>query len=139
MHIKTLGKHAISALTSASLGTLLIIAGPQPASAGNMNGVCESGEFCLYFNENYGGPLADMEFNEPNFQGKTFANSNVSRNDNSRSGKDRGFTANGCIYRAANYSGGLINTGVMNDWPSFGTANDTASSLRWDYVNLWCG
>lgn len=133
--VTAVARNGFSALAGSLTAAFL---GAQPASATNMNGVCEAGEFCAYYLTNFNGAIADMEFNEANFQGKTFANSSISRNDNIRSGKDRGRVYTPCLYTASNYSGSVVNTGqTVNEWSTFGSLNDTASSLRWT-AGLWC-
>ncbi len=136
MSVQNLKKKAAATLLAGA--AVAAFSGAQPAAAGNMNGVCEAGEFCAYFLTSFGGAVADMEYNEPNFQGKTFANSAIARNDNVRSGKDRGRTYTGCLYTASNYSGSVVNGGVATQWTTFGGLNDTASSLHWTLA-LWCG
>ncbi|MEW9527429.1 peptidase inhibitor family I36 protein, partial [Microbispora sp. NPDC049125] len=57
--MRTLNK--ILATTAAAMtlgGTALATA--SPASAASRNGVCESGEFCYYFNSNNQGSVSDF-------------------------------------------------------------------------------
>ncbi|WP_431894695.1 peptidase inhibitor family I36 protein [Micromonospora haikouensis] len=123
---------------SSTLAVAAILSAPAAANAGNMNGVCESGEFCVWFYAGYTGPIADMEFNEPNYSGKTFYNSTTSRNDNVRSAKENAFTSVACMYENANYSGHIIFTNMTSSVSDFGSWNDKASSSRFIYTSVLC-
>ncbi len=52
-------KMAIAGLGAAMLGIALLTA-PAAQAATAKNGVCESGEFCLYYNSDHGGSLVDL-------------------------------------------------------------------------------
>ncbi|MEV4662512.1 peptidase inhibitor family I36 protein [Micromonospora echinofusca] len=111
---------------------------PPAAHAGNMNGVCESGEFCVWFYAGYSGAIADMAYNEPNYSGKTFYNSSTSRNDNVRSAKEKAVTSVACMYENANYSGHIIFNNMLSEQSDFGVWNDKASSSRFIYTSVIC-
>ncbi len=53
-------KMAIAGLGASMLGLGLLTA-PAAQAATAKNGVCESGEFCLYYNSNHGGSLVDLK------------------------------------------------------------------------------
>ena len=78
------GGTAFAAAPSAS-------AAPVPASgpsvaAVHKNGVCESGEFCLYYLANYGGPIFDLFFSDNDFSDDYFPTApSIRVNDNTES------------------------------------------------------
>ncbi|MEU8280318.1 hypothetical protein AB0C08_39105, partial [Microbispora bryophytorum] len=55
----TLNKILTTAATAMVLGGT-VLATASPASAATRNGVCETGEFCYYFNSNNQGSLSDF-------------------------------------------------------------------------------
>ncbi|MEU6074896.1 peptidase inhibitor family I36 protein [Micromonospora sp. NPDC047074] len=116
----------------------LISVAPGAAHAGNMDGVCDSGELCVWFYAGYSGPIADMAYNEPNYAGKTFYNSSTSRENNVRSAKERAFTSVACMYENANYGGHIIFNNMVSEQSDFGSWNDKASSSRFIYTNVIC-
>ena len=55
-------RHALLALFAAAvMGVAAAVAGAAPAQAATArNGVCESGEFCLYYNSDTSGSVSDF-------------------------------------------------------------------------------
>ena len=49
---------SLAAAGVAVLGTVVATA-PTAQAATSKNGVCETGEFCLYYNSNHGGSMVD--------------------------------------------------------------------------------
>lgn len=58
--MKFLKKLAVAALGVAAASGAVLVAAPAAQAATAGNGVCESGEFCLYFNSNRAGSLRDF-------------------------------------------------------------------------------
>lgn len=58
--MRTLNKILTTATAAAVLGGAVLATTATPASAAGRNGVCDSGEFCYYFNSNNKGSISDF-------------------------------------------------------------------------------
>lgn len=65
-------KIALGALGAALLLSITFMMAPSAQAAEAQNGVCESGEFCLYFNSNQQGSMVDMVGGHKNYGCITF-------------------------------------------------------------------
>ncbi len=62
-----MGKKLALAGLGVALMTASFIAAPQAQAADARNGVCESGEFCLYYNSDHGGSMVDLAGGDKNY------------------------------------------------------------------------
>ena len=60
-------KKIMSIAMAALTGTSIIAMTPAAAQAAGRNGVCETGEFCLYFNSNHQGSVSDFTGSIPDY------------------------------------------------------------------------
>jgi len=119
---------AAVALAGAILaGGLSAVAPAAPASA-NFNGTCGSGEVCLFYLENFSGPMADFYDAVADYSGWHFWNSSFWLNDNSMSVKNRANWSCAYIYRDSNYRGLASQLKSASDEASLYPYNNTASS-----------
>ena len=78
----------LTALTGAAAlaATAGLVGTATPASAAERDGVCEAGEFCLYWLAGSGEPLFDLFVDDPDFSDDFFpADPNLPVSDNTRS------------------------------------------------------
>jgi|tagenome__1003787_1003787.scaffolds.fasta_scaffold19709701_2 hypothetical protein len=95
------------------------------------NGYCDSGEFCLYFNQDYGDALFDLYYADADFSNDTFSsNHSLAVDNNTRSFWNHDdYTWR--VYSEANYRGyqvACINPGEYGNLSS--SDYDLASSAR---------
>ncbi len=99
-----LGRRSAALASAFALATGLIVAGAPAASAAGKDGVCQSGELCLYYNSNYGGRIFDLYVNDSNFSGDVFPGTTTSANNNTASYFNAD-TYTWYVYTGANRSG----------------------------------
>lgn len=80
-----LGRRTAALATAFALATGLAVVGAPAASAAGKNGVCETGELCLFYNSNYGGRIFDLYYSDGDFRGDVFPGSTTSANNNTAS------------------------------------------------------
>ncbi|MET7807186.1 peptidase inhibitor family I36 protein [Micromonospora chersina] len=121
---------------AAASAAVALIAGVQvvaasPASA-KFDGNCGAGEFCLYFNTNYSGGLADFPGDISNYTNYNFWGTVHNLNDNSASGKNYSSWIDVHMHEHANYGGAGLEFNP-NQWRSnFGSSwINRGSSHRW--------
>jgi Peptidase inhibitor family I36 len=84
-------------------GALALLGMALPATAGDYNGSCESGEVCLYWGYNYYGGVADFSGKVTNYKGYLFKGpapgAGHPLNDNAASLRNRGryMTVHACV------------------------------------------
>ncbi len=108
-----------------------------PAHATSFNGVCETGEVCLWVDSSFNGPVFDDYNSLAFYPGHYFVNSNIGLNDNASSSAKYD-ASNYCRMYVDAYGGGanvlMQKYGVIisgsNGWyyGTFGWFNDQASS-----------
>jgi hypothetical protein len=81
---KSLRRTAVTG-TVALAATAGLIGLAAPASAAEKDGVCESGEACLYYLQSYGGPLFDMYYADSDFSDDVFPGDGRAVDNNTRS------------------------------------------------------
>jgi hypothetical protein len=130
----------IMRLARALLAAGVVAAGvglAAPAHATSFNGVCETGEVCLWVDSNYGGPVFDDYNSLGYYPGNYFVNSSIGLNDNASSSANYD-ASNYCRMYVNAYGGGAnvlmqkygVYVNSSNAWyySSFGWFNDQASS-----------
>jgi hypothetical protein len=80
------------------------LAGTAPASAAHKDGYCDSGEMCLYYFQNFGGPVFDLYYADNDFYGDRFPGTYILADNNTESGKNRD-TYTWYLYTGANRTG----------------------------------
>ncbi|ANN20025.1 hypothetical protein SD37_33420 [Amycolatopsis orientalis] len=115
----------MAALIASGAGVLV----SAPAQAGQLNGVCEDSEFCVYRDAYLSGGVADYEWGARDYSQWTFYGSSTTVNDNVSSVKNEGNILRVRIWEHANYSGRLLDVINQNTekWTLPGYDN-TASS-----------
>ena len=86
-------------------GTVLASA---PAQAGQLNGVCEDSELCVYRDAYRSGGIADFEWSATDYSQWTFYGSRTTLNDNVSSIHNEGNFLRVRIWEHAGYTGRLL-------------------------------
>ena len=114
-------------------GATLGVAGP--ASASSFNGLCETGEVCLFWGSNYYGSLADFSNNILNYKSFYFKSSGSGQgqtlNDNSESAKNHGRVEGVQLFVDSYYRGDWIAMAPGDQFPDFGPYDNKFSSHKW--------
>ncbi|MGW9130409.1 peptidase inhibitor family I36 protein [Streptomyces sp. NPDC055681] len=94
-----------------------------PASATEHNGVCETGEFCLWYNPNYANGIWDMYYADLNLNDNYFiGNSSQRVGNNSASAKNRD-SLRWYVYFGTNKTG-------TSGWYDSGEVNSQMTNFR---------
>jgi hypothetical protein len=91
----------------------------SPAGATGKNGVCESGELCLYYLQNFNPPVFDLFVSDPDFSNDVFPGTHISADNNTESAWNHD-VFRWHVFTGANYSGahGCIPPGASGNFNS---------------------
>jgi len=103
----------------------------KPASRAGKDGVCQSGELCMYYLQQRQSHLFDLFVSDVNFSGDVFPGTGISADNNVRSYINND-TFYWRVYSGANYSGTEILCIAPGDRGNFSRRDwDTASSANY--------
>ncbi|MEN3609170.1 peptidase inhibitor family I36 protein [Plantactinospora sp. ZYX-F-223] len=114
--MKAVRKAIIRSAAIAMLGVASGLVTATPAFAASHNGVCESGEICVYNNSGYTGAHDDDYDDDSNYQGQTYYNSTVGLNDTVTSARNNAAFQDVHLHSAANYVGASIDINPGSGW-----------------------
>ncbi|MEV6602017.1 peptidase inhibitor family I36 protein [Actinoplanes sp. NPDC051346] len=120
----------LASITASFLAVVGLGVTASPASAA-FDGHCGNGEFCLYYNTNLSGGVADFSNNISNYAGYNFWGTGGGLNDNAASAHNNGNWQDVHLHEAANYSGANLefNVGVKRN--TLGAMANRGSSHKW--------
>jgi hypothetical protein len=127
---KSLRRTAVTGTVAlAATAGLVGLAAPASAEVGK-NGVCETGDLCLYFQTQQRGPVFDLFSADANFNPETFPGTQIAANNNTRSYRNRD-NFYWRVYDGPNFTGTEILCIAPGDRGNFSTRDyDRASSAR---------
>ncbi|MEV6602018.1 peptidase inhibitor family I36 protein [Actinoplanes sp. NPDC051346] len=102
----------------------------SPAAAA-YDGHCGHTEFCLYYNTNWNGGLADFGGDISNYSGYAFWGTSYNLNDNSASAKNMSSYWDVHLHEAANYAGAKLEFNPNTSRSTLGALSNKGSSHRW--------
>jgi hypothetical protein len=108
---------------------VLLIGGASPATAANMNGLCELGEVCVYQHIFGGGFHLDYDYDDADFRNDRFWRTGTSVDNQVSSVGSWDPIHLGHFYRHPGYSGHLFGVDPLGGFNILPVGNDQSSSL----------
>jgi hypothetical protein len=128
-------RRLLAAMAATLTASLAFTATALPASASNKDGLCESGEFCLYWTYNFTGSMMDFNGDVNNYASYTFqfpgGGQGQSLNDNAASAKNRGRYWHVLAYEHSYFRGNRINFYPGDEYGYLGYYSNRLSSHMW--------
>lgn len=117
------------------IGAALILPSPSAAFASSNDGACDWGEVCLYYYNNFQGPIRDTVNNYTNYAVYTFHNSSLPLNDDVDSVRNLDPNFGVTLYENESFNTNLAGWSVWippdGSESSLGPYSNEASSHHW--------